>query len=392
MKDIANQYATFVLPFKFRAVKQHETETINTFYHRILRLARQCQFENINEHLIDAIVYGCKAKKAQDKLLQMPIQMTLEECLLICRHYESLQWHINTVRPTGEIRAMDGLARQCQKSKSRSNSNTRRPQQSPAVHPDKPRAECTTCGTLHQVGECPAASSVCFKCNKQGHFSKLCRSTTSTPSSNRNTRGSWHGRGRGNRSNRGHGSKHAAYEAEMSDTSKPIVDATNSEIDVVKLLQAYGIVPTEGSELKHRTKKVATDEISMMPIQMLGDNFTLKSKPLVLRGSPVECNVDIQWKSCEDIVPIISYITTHAVPMEIANPLDWSFDVHLIEIDDIHTDVVYSNIELNRIVLKAKQDTGAQINVLSRLYKRMVVNCHCTLRLVSCWSDMEIKL
>ena len=96
---------------KFRAVKQHETETINTFYHWILCLARQCQFENNNERLIDAIVYGCKSKKAQDKLLQMPIQMMLEECLLICRHYESLQWHINTVRPTGEIRAMNGLTR-----------------------------------------------------------------------------------------------------------------------------------------------------------------------------------------------------------------------------------------------------------------------------------------
>ena len=76
--------------FKFRAVKQHESETINTFYHQILHLARQCQFKNINKHLIDAIVYGCKSKKAQDKLLQMPIWMTLEECLLICRHYESL--------------------------------------------------------------------------------------------------------------------------------------------------------------------------------------------------------------------------------------------------------------------------------------------------------------
>ena len=49
-----------------------------------------------------------------------------------------------------------------------------------------------------------------------------------------------------------------------------------------------------------------------------------------------------------------------------ANPLGWSIDVLLIEIDDIHTDVVYSNIELNRIVLKGKQDTGAQINVLSK--------------------------
>ena len=153
----------------------------------------------------------------------------------------------------------------------------------------------------------------------------------------------------------------------MSDTLKSIVDATNSEVDVVKLLQAYGMVPTEGLELKHRrTKKVAIDEISVMPIQTLGDNFTLKSKPLVPRGSPVECNIDVQWESCEDIVPINSYIATHAVPMEIANLLDWSFDVHLIEIDDIHTDVVYNNIELNGIVLKSKQDTGAQINVLSK--------------------------
>ena len=63
--------------FKFRSVTQQDGETINTFYHCILRLARQCQFENINECLIDAIVYGCKSKKAQDKLLQMPIRMTL---------------------------------------------------------------------------------------------------------------------------------------------------------------------------------------------------------------------------------------------------------------------------------------------------------------------------
>ena len=97
--------------FKFRSVKQHDTETINAFYHRILHLARQCQFDNIDEHLIDAIVCGCKFKKAQDKLLQMPIRMTLEEYLLTCRHYESLQWHINTVRPTDEFKAVDDLAR-----------------------------------------------------------------------------------------------------------------------------------------------------------------------------------------------------------------------------------------------------------------------------------------
>ena len=52
--------------------------------------------------------------------------------------------------------------------------------------------------------------------------------------------------------------------------------------------------------------------------------------------------------------------------MEIATLLYWSFDVHLIEIDNVHTDMVYSNLELNGVVLKGKQDTGTQINVLSK--------------------------
>ena len=138
-------------------------QRINTFYHHILCLAKQCQFSNIDEHLIDAIISGCKSKKAQDKLLQMSIRMTLEECLFICRHYESLQWHINTVRPTGgEIKAMDGLTRWWPISKN----NGRRP--APTVHPDKPKKDCTACGALHQAVECPALPSVCYKCNKQG--------------------------------------------------------------------------------------------------------------------------------------------------------------------------------------------------------------------------------
>ena len=102
-------------------------------------------------------------------------------------------------------------------------------------------------------------------------------------------------------------------------------------MDVVKLLQAYGMVPTEGSELKHRRKKATTDEISI--IQNLGDDFTFEPKPLELHQSPVECNIDVQWElSNEDIMPINLYITTQSVSMEVANPLDWSFDVHLIRV------------------------------------------------------------
>ena len=234
----------------------------------------------------------------------------------------------------------------------RPKNNAKRP--TSTVHPDKPKKDCIACGTLHQAGECPASSQVCYRCNKQDHYAKLChsriQSTTSALNSNRNTRGSWHGRGRGGR---GHGSKRAMYEAETSDTSKPIVDATNSEVDVAKLLQAYGMVPTEGSELKHRRlKKVATDEICV--VQNLDNDFTYDSLPMVLHGSPVDCNISLQWETCDAILPITTYIADHAVPIEVGKPLDWSSDVHLIEIDNVHTDVVCSNVELNVTVLKAK--------------------------------------
>ena len=62
--------------------------------------------------------------------------------------------------------------------------------------------------------------------------------------------------------------------------------------------------------------------------------------------------------------------------MQVANPLDWSFDVHLIELDNVHKDVVYSNVELNGTVLKAKQDTGLQINELSKtVFQTLQKNC-----------------
>ena len=107
------------------------------------------------------------------------------------------------------------------------------------------------------------------------------------------------------------------YEAETTDTSKPIVDTTNSEVDVIKLLQEYGMVPTEGSELKHRRKKVATDEISV--VQTLGDDFTFESKPLVLHGSPVECNTDVQLETCDDILPISTHIANHTISIQVSN-------------------------------------------------------------------------
>ena len=58
----------------------------------------QCQFRDDEEHLVDAIIYGTKVQKAREKLLQMPKHFTLCNCLKVCHHYESLQYHLNVVK------------------------------------------------------------------------------------------------------------------------------------------------------------------------------------------------------------------------------------------------------------------------------------------------------
>ena len=49
----------------------------------------------MKECLVDAIIYGTKVQKTRAKLLQMPKYLTLCDCLKICHHYESLQYHLN---------------------------------------------------------------------------------------------------------------------------------------------------------------------------------------------------------------------------------------------------------------------------------------------------------
>ena len=106
--------------FKFTKVFQQQGEAINTFYNQILKLANQCEFSNMNERLIDAIIFNTNCIKAQDKLLQTPRMLSLQQCLTVCRHYESLKLHIQQIRPDKHV---EYLKKCHQKSKQKSKPN-----------------------------------------------------------------------------------------------------------------------------------------------------------------------------------------------------------------------------------------------------------------------------
>ena len=108
--------------FHFTMVFQQQGETIDTFYNHILKLARQCDFSDMDERMIDAIIFGTNCIKAQDKLLQTPKMLSLQQCLTVCRHYESLSLHKQQIRPDKHVEYL----RKChQKSKQ----NKGKPQQ-----------------------------------------------------------------------------------------------------------------------------------------------------------------------------------------------------------------------------------------------------------------------
>ena len=70
----------------------------------------------MNEQLIDAIIFGTMCVKAQDKLLQMPNTLNLQQCLTVCRHYKSLSLHIQQIH-SGSDRQVEFLHKHHPKTK-----------------------------------------------------------------------------------------------------------------------------------------------------------------------------------------------------------------------------------------------------------------------------------
>ena len=161
--------------YKFHQVSQGENEMTNAFYHHIQKLCVQCQFSDNEECLVDVIIYGTKVQKARQKLLQMPKHLTLHDCLKICHHYESLQYHLNIVKLTDK--PVESITKHCfnrggrQPSAGAKKSGTFRGQPSTKpVNSTNNTVQCSNCSMTHLKNQCLASRVTCFKCNRIGHY------------------------------------------------------------------------------------------------------------------------------------------------------------------------------------------------------------------------------
>ena len=156
--------------------------TTELLIHFIIGLSNchDCEFSDPHECLIDAIIFGTNCVKAQDKLLQTPKTLSLQQCLTACHHYESLKLHIQQIRPDKHVeflRRHDPTKRkarkQWQSSLNRPQSWSRRNQtgQQTCSLQGKmlPSNKCIGCGhdqhNDHKC-ECPASRQTCRKCSR----------------------------------------------------------------------------------------------------------------------------------------------------------------------------------------------------------------------------------
>ena len=176
--------------FHFTKVFQQQGETIDTFYNRILKLARQCDFSDMNERMIDAIIFGTNCIKAQDKLLQTPRTLSLQQCITVCRHYKSLSLHIQQIRPDKHVeylkkrhqKSKQNKAKPQQHGRSRSKSQGRRqPNQRDdtqfQIYSEQSHYKCRGCGKQPHKNwrkQCSAWGHFCKKCRRYNHYESVC--------------------------------------------------------------------------------------------------------------------------------------------------------------------------------------------------------------------------
>lgn len=137
--------------FRFGSRDQKEGESFNDWLIELKILAKNCEFELLEDRMLRSrIVLGVRDKRLQQKLLAE--NPTYQKAVVICRIDEQGKQHFQ------EISAATGGAHTIVN----------------AVASE--RNMCTRCGyQAHRGGNCPARGKNCRKCGAPNHFAQVCK-------------------------------------------------------------------------------------------------------------------------------------------------------------------------------------------------------------------------
>lgn len=150
---------------KFHRRSQTEDETISEFVAEIRRLAQTCEFGNfLDESLRDRFVCG---------LRRVDIQ----------RHLFSEDKHLTFQKAVERALSLEAAIKNASATHSRSDSAAELNKlRSSGPKPRVITTHCSRCGSpKHEATTCPHAQATCYKCHRQGHIQRACKSKTRSP-------------------------------------------------------------------------------------------------------------------------------------------------------------------------------------------------------------------
>lgn len=165
--------------YVFHQRVQSVDESIDEFVADLRKLAKTCQFEQLEDSLIrDRLVVGIRDDSTRRRLLQQK-KLSLTDAIDSCKASEATSRRLRIMGAAGPAE-IDAL----RPSKSSSSSSSHRWRSSSDQQhraPSNYGRRCIYCDRQHggPKESCPAYGQTCRKCNKHNHFATVCRSTVS---------------------------------------------------------------------------------------------------------------------------------------------------------------------------------------------------------------------
>ena len=182
IKELLDKFNGYCNPKKNVTVERHKffmrsqepNENIDQYVTELRSLAASCDFGNLRDSLIkDRIVCGILEHSVKERLLREP-DLDLNKALQICRASELSKQQVKSIGSAPS--AVHALNKRRVKGYNKSKIVKKEEK------PFNPRFnassnKCGKCGKIHEKNKCPAFGRTCHKCQKNNHFSNVCRST-----------------------------------------------------------------------------------------------------------------------------------------------------------------------------------------------------------------------
>ena len=162
----------------FHTRKQEQHESIESYSRSLNQLASKCGYSDCcrDRNLRDVFVSGLHSKKVISALISECEAKQFQECVERAKMMEQMLLDVEDINPTEPC---DKYLQQhkLQRTQQRANQTTK------TVPKDY---KCIRCGQTgnHFAHDCFAINKTCYKCQKMGHLSSVCRSKTTTSAAN----------------------------------------------------------------------------------------------------------------------------------------------------------------------------------------------------------------